>query len=319
MSSTKVSIISPVYNAEKYIRRCLDSIVAQTLTDWEVVLVDDGSTDKSGDICDEYAQADARIKVIHKNNGGVAAARQTGVSAATGEYLIHADPDDYVEPEMLEEMVAEIQRQGVDILVADFYCDKDGVTNEVRKQAFNGTTCKELAQDILLHRLHGSLCNKMVRLSSYKSAGACFFPGINYCEDVLIWVQLSRPNLSVGYLPKAYYHYVQHEASITGNFTRSTLETCKKYIGKLCTLLPENSPEVRLSKEMVKYNAFRSLILSDKEMKELYPEIKTYSGSYLYLRPVYRIGFCGHQELAHRYISAYFSFIAYLKKTIFSK
>lgn len=315
----KVSIIVPVYNVEKYIRNCLDSIRNQTFTDWECILVDDGSTDKSGAICDEYAVADTRIKAIHKTNGGVATARQTGVDAAKGEYLIHADPDDYVEPEMLDEMIAEIQRQRVDILVVDLYREKDCGAIELWKQTFSGSTSKDLAEEILLQRLHGSLCNKIVRQSCYKSANPHFYPGVDYYEDNLIWVQMSKSDFSVGYLPKAYYHYVQHEESITGNFTRSTLETCKKYIGKLCSLVPEDSSEVRLSKEMVKYNAFCSKILTDSEMEMLYPEIKTYSKCYLYLRPIYRIGFSGHQKMAHRYLNAYFSFISYLKKSFLSK
>ena len=107
-------------------------------------LVDDGTPDKSGSICDEYAQKDSRIRVIHKENGGVSMARQTGVEAAVGEFLIHADPDDYVEPEMLEEMVAEIEHQGVDILVTDFYLDRDGKPSEIKKQTF-----KELRKNMI--------------------------------------------------------------------------------------------------------------------------------------------------------------------------
>lgn len=99
----KISVIVPVYKAEAYLHRCVDSIIAQTFTDWELLLVDDGSPDRSGDICDEYASKDARIRVFHKENGGVSSARQKGLDEAIGEYTIHADPDDWVEPTMLEE------------------------------------------------------------------------------------------------------------------------------------------------------------------------------------------------------------------------
>ena len=91
----KVSIIVAVYNVEKYISRCLDSLQVQTHKNIEVLLVDDGSKDASGIICDKYAANDLRFKVIHKENGGVSKARQTGLDAATGDYIIHADPDDY--------------------------------------------------------------------------------------------------------------------------------------------------------------------------------------------------------------------------------
>lgn len=100
----KISIIVPVYKAETYLHRCVDSILAQTFTDWELILVDDGSPDQSGKICDEYAKKDQRVKVIHKENGGVSSARQRGLDESVGEYTIHADPDDWVEPEMLDEL-----------------------------------------------------------------------------------------------------------------------------------------------------------------------------------------------------------------------
>lgn len=102
MSSPKISIIVPVYNVEKYIRRCLDSIAGQTFTDWECICVDDGTPDASGKICDEYAQKDGRFVVIHKENGGVSSARNVGLDVAKGEYVTFCDSDDWVEKEMLE-------------------------------------------------------------------------------------------------------------------------------------------------------------------------------------------------------------------------
>ena len=102
MFSPKISIIVPVYNVEKYIRRCLDSIAAQTFTDWECICVDDGTPDASGKICNEYAQKDSRFVVIHKENGGVSSARNAGLNVAKGEYVTFCDSDDWVEKEMLE-------------------------------------------------------------------------------------------------------------------------------------------------------------------------------------------------------------------------
>ena len=106
MNTPLVSIIVPIYNAEKYIHECIDSLLAQTYTNIEVILVDDGSIDNCGKICDDYASKDKRVKVIHQKNGGVSVARQTGILHATGEYSIHADPDDWVEPNMIGELVA---------------------------------------------------------------------------------------------------------------------------------------------------------------------------------------------------------------------
>lgn len=96
----KISIIVPVYNSSKYLRSCIDSILKQSLSDWELILVNDGSTDDSGEICDEYAVKYPAIRVIHKENAGVSEARNTGLVAATGEYVGFVDSDDTIRPEM---------------------------------------------------------------------------------------------------------------------------------------------------------------------------------------------------------------------------
>lgn len=105
MQKYNISIIVPVYKAEKYLHRCVDSILAQTFTDWECILVDDGSPDGSGAICDEYAAKDARIQVIHKENGGVSSARNAGMDNATGEWITFIDSDDYVATDYLDSMM----------------------------------------------------------------------------------------------------------------------------------------------------------------------------------------------------------------------
>ena len=120
-----ISVIVPVYKAEKYMHRCVDSILAQTFTNFELILVDDGSPDGSGTLCDQYAQKDNRVKVIHKENGGVASARQCGIDNATGEYTIHADPDDWVEPNMLQELYNKAKELDADMVICDFYVDTE--------------------------------------------------------------------------------------------------------------------------------------------------------------------------------------------------
>ena len=97
MNNPKISVIVPVYNAEKYLHRCIDSILNQTFPDFELLLIDDGSKDQSGEICDEYAKKDSRVKVFHKENGGVSSARNVGIDNAVGEYICFCDSDDWVE------------------------------------------------------------------------------------------------------------------------------------------------------------------------------------------------------------------------------
>ena len=117
----EVSIIVAVFNVEKYICRCVDSLLKQTYHNIEIILVDDGSQDNSPEICDEYAKRDDRIKVIHKPNGGVSSARQAGLDAATGDFVIHADPDDYVDADMVELLLSEAINTNSDIVTCDFF------------------------------------------------------------------------------------------------------------------------------------------------------------------------------------------------------
>ena len=123
MSDIKITVIMPVYNVEQYIRSCIDSLIAQTFQDWELIAVDDGTPDKSGEICDEYAKNDSRISVIHKENGGAPSARNTAIPKARGEYLYFMDSDDWAEPTMLEDMYKKAKETNAQLVVAGYYID----------------------------------------------------------------------------------------------------------------------------------------------------------------------------------------------------
>lgn len=122
-----ISIIVPIYNVDSYLRKCFDSIISQTYSDFELILVDDGSTDDSPKICDEYARKDDRIIVIHKKNGGVSSARNAGLDIAKGKYIGFVDPDDYIVSEMYECMVNAIEKYKSDMVVCGYdYIDENG-------------------------------------------------------------------------------------------------------------------------------------------------------------------------------------------------
>ena len=110
-----LSVIIPVYNVEKYLDKCVQSVVDQTYSDLEIILVDDGSTDSSGMLCDNWKEKDRRISVIHKNNGGLSSARNTGIAAAKGDFISFIDSDDFIESEMYETMIYAQLRSGKDI------------------------------------------------------------------------------------------------------------------------------------------------------------------------------------------------------------
>lgn len=129
-----ISIIVPVYNIEKYLSQCLDSLISQTFSDIEIILVDDGSTDGCYDICENYKEKDSRIIVIHKENGGLVNARKTGINNAHGEYIAYVDGDDWIEPNMYERMYQKITEQVVDVVMCGRYED----TGEASKAVFHG-------------------------------------------------------------------------------------------------------------------------------------------------------------------------------------
>lgn len=147
-SVQKISIIVPIYNVEKYIRQCLDSIVNQTYRNLEIILVDDGSPDACGAVCDEYAKMDGRITVIHKENAGVGAARNDGIDRATGEWLMFVDPDDWLELDCCENAIKAAQKSDCDVIY--FQSDKRDKTGnliQVRpKQESGFLKEKELAE-----------------------------------------------------------------------------------------------------------------------------------------------------------------------------
>lgn len=117
---SQISVIIPVYNVEKFLRRCLKSVINQTMSDLEIILVDDGSNDNSGEICDEYAKNDDRIIVIHKENGGLRSARNKGLDIATGEWITFVDSDDYIDTDMYEMLYSNAIEKEVDICACFF-------------------------------------------------------------------------------------------------------------------------------------------------------------------------------------------------------
>ena len=211
----KVSIIVPVYNVEKYIRRCLDRIVAQTMSDRECILVDDGSSDRSGEICDEYAANDERIIVIHKQNGGSASARNAGLSVATGDYITFVDGDDWIENDGLEKMMLCAETTGSDIVMADFTIEQSDGSCSVRKEGFNNPDATELMKAMMTGKLHGSNCNKIYRRSLIVANDIHFIDGADYTEDLAFNIKLLTLTSKIVYLPIAYYHYCIYDNSMS--------------------------------------------------------------------------------------------------------
>lgn len=183
-----ISIIIPVYNVEKYLSRCLDSILSQTFTNFEVVLVDDGSTDSSGDICDEYERCDNRIKVHHKKNGGVSSARNMGLDNAVGEWITFVDADDWVDRDIYNRLYNAALQSQAEIVLCDFYLyyNKDRI--ELCKAISTDNKKDDIIRNYILS--FTALWNMLVHRSLYDKTHLRIPQYLSNCEDFWISIRL---------------------------------------------------------------------------------------------------------------------------------
>lgn len=277
MNQGLVSIIVPVYKAEKYIHQCIDSLLAQTYRNIEVILVDDGSPDHCGKICDEYAAKDYRVKVIHQQNGGVSVARQTGIDHATGEYSIHADPDDWVELNMIEELVAKAVADNADMVICDFYRESKSDRIHVCQNPGDDLSASAVLRKILSQQLHGSCCNKLVNRSHIEGIG--FIPeDLCILEDELYNIRILARKIKVSYLPKAFYHYrVENEHSLCNTISEKSFKSKVKAVSEIESFCLANvAGIVSLDFIRIKRNVLFDALRTKRyeALMKLYPEQK---------------------------------------------
>lgn len=272
---SEVSVICPVYNAERFLRRSVDSVLSQTFAGWELVLVDDGSTDSSGGICDEYAARDHRVKVIHKSNGGVSSARQAGMEAASGKYFIHLDSDDWMDSDLLGKMFAEAERTGADVVCCDF-CQVYKDRREISRQCHPGYSRKRIAEAVCGGRMAHSLWNKLIRRTTYDACGLSFPENLATAEDAFVCLSLFIRGVDCAFCEGTYYYYDRFisGSSLTRSKYRRSLDSIVE-----CVSLLENAPgdagARRLAlfnlKSIAKVKAFHAL--EPEEFRRLYREI----------------------------------------------
>lgn len=239
----KVSIIVIVYNAVGLLPRCIDSILAQSLHDFELIVVDDGSSDGTGDVIDKYALSDDRIKPLHQHNQGVAAARQAGLDLASGDYSIYVDADDWIEPDMLESMYDRAVTDRAGIVFCD-YVEENGLGTFYRKQQPAGADSAKVLEQMLVS-LHGGMVNKLIDNKLYKQSGFRFIPGLNYCEDECMIIRLLSLGCRVSYVDKAFYHYDKNSnaASISNLWAYRPVEEYDLFIRNCAPYL--DTPELQ--------------------------------------------------------------------------
>lgn len=241
----KLSVIVPVYKVEKYLRRCIDSILEQNYRDIELILVDDGSPDRCPEMCDQYQKKDKRVRVIHQKNSGVAVARNAGMRMATGDYITFVDSDDYIDREMYVSMFEIIEQYQCDVVMCDcvkeFGTHKELYTHDIRSGYYNE---KQLKEEYYPHLLMMENVEYPATISNWlcvfknKRGGNDFAieyePGIRYSEDLLFGARLLRQADSFYYMKgQAYYHYCMNSESVTHKFVPNKWQDYQKLHRKI--------------------------------------------------------------------------------------
>ncbi len=214
VSGKMISIIIPVYNAEKYLDRCIESILNQTITDLEVILVDDGSNDRSGMICDKYEKKDSRVRVIHQANKGVSAARNKGLSVITGEYVGFVDSDDFLDKDMYSLLLQNLIKYEADICACNartlYDTGKEVIAdNSGRIDILE----KEVAVETIVKKMDNALWNKLFKRKILSEIR--FEEDRTFGEDLYYILQCLKNCERVVYVNSCKYNYIKHENSIT--------------------------------------------------------------------------------------------------------
>ena len=227
---SKVSIVIPVYNCMEYIDGCMESVLNQTYSEFEVILVDDGSTDESGDKCDYYAQRDERVRVIHKKNQGVSNARNTGVMKAEGEYLLFVDSDDCIDERMIESLVLFSELNDTDIAICGMY---DIYANGKKRFPVREVDCvmsgKDAVREMLISNIiTGYVWGKLIRK---KLVQECVFPeDITIGEDAIVVSKILYKAERVGVFSQPLYNYIHRDMSLmTSDFSEKNMDLIRAY------------------------------------------------------------------------------------------
>ena len=217
-----ISIIVPVYNVEKYLKRCVDSILNQTFTDFELILVDDGSTDNSGKICDEYSEKDCRIKVIHKKNGGVSRERNVGLENAIGEYVMFCDADDFVDEEWAKTLLYYAKNNPLSLINCEYYkySENSNVSNKIIMYDVETATHINKNQYYFYYKkgYSHSVFNRIFRKEIIKSHEIRFNEIVKVGEDVLFVLEYLKYCVDFLYIPKGLYYWVDNFESTSRKY-----------------------------------------------------------------------------------------------------
>ena len=260
-----ISIIIPVYKVEKYLEKCIQSVINQTYENLQIILVDDGSPDNCGKICDEYAKKDHRIEVIHKSNGGLSDARNKGLEIAKGEYIGFVDSDDYIEADMYEVLYNLLKQYNADVSICNFYTVSQGkIAIKNADNGINEYNRIEILKEILSDRnIQSYAWNKLYKKELFDEIK---YPIGKKYEDIGTTFYLLEKCNKVVVTGKSEYYYINRQDSIVNNVTESTITDYIELIMQRYDYIEENIRELSsYNKDYLK----RILKTAEKDIKSL--------------------------------------------------
>ena len=273
----KVSVVVPVYNVDNYLERCIDSILRQSFGDFELILVDDGSTDRSGTICDEYSDKDVRIKVIHQNNVGIPGARKAGLEKSAGEYILFVDSDDWVDANHIESMIIAAERERADVVFCGFYIEYPRRSVKCLNVP-QSSTGKGIVIECLKDHLHAGVVFKLIRRNIFMDYQISF-PKYNFFEDMYLTAEILLHAGNTTSTEEATYHYRYNSHSETNNTNPSfRVKKFNEFISNMEEL------------------ADRQALLTDKDLEEAFYDRINMNKIFLLELP-----FSYRQEIVHCY------------------
>lgn len=289
MQEPLVSVVLPIYKVEKYLNRCIESVVCQTYKNLEIILVDDGSPDLCPQMCDEWAQKDNRIKVIHKPNGGLGKARNTGIENANGEYIFFFDSDDYVDKTIVEKCVASTYPEQTDVVLFGRYNRfEDGTLSEMKvtadKLVFDCDTVRsELLSGLFTYDMGMgvSAWGKMYRLSTINNNGLRFKSEKEIIsEDSYFMLEFFSCVTRAVIVPECLYYYCERGDSLSHKYNSERYEKNNDFLVKSLDLIKKNGLPDKVAVHLkARYHAFmisalKQIYLSDLTSEERKKEIK---------------------------------------------
>jgi len=274
-----ISIIVPVYGAENYLHPCLDSILAQTYVDWECILIDDGSKDKSGTICDEYSTRDNRFRVIHKENGGVSSARNVGIDESSGEWCCFIDSDDWIEESYLQNFIDSIEKTD-ELILQSYYKDielsKRSTLISLPEKLI--TSASELVCFLdYTNAYNGYLWHRLFKRSIIKEFNIQFPIGVSFAEDGIFCLNYILHTQNFRLTNKAGYHHIIRPNTLTSTGKNLPVEKCfyllDNYSSLICQIVEKEHPHLNIIRGL-------SLLMNRWIIKWLFGNIKSENDFY---------------------------------------